>query len=58
MAFNPIESVFTDVVGTMKYSSIGVENYFVTLLDQYSRFSIIRLLSDKYEAGEAVRGMI
>lgn len=57
-AAKPLERVFSDLVGSMKHSSIGRSRYFVTLLDSYSGYSIARFLARKSETGDAVVEMV
>lgn len=54
MDFKPIEIVNTDKVGQLKSFSVGKIKYFVTLLEEISRFPMVRLVFCKYKAGEAV----
>ena len=41
----PLRIVYSDVVGPMKHKSIGNSKYFVTLMDEYSGYSIVRLIN-------------
>jgi transposase InsO family protein len=54
----PLELVHTDVIGPMPVSSLNNERYVVTLLDDYSRASQVRLLSSKADVPEALQTMI
>lgn len=54
----PIERVYTDVVGPMRTPSLGGAKYFVTLIDEYSGYSMVRFMKHKTETGGFVREMI
>jgi len=50
----PLELVHTDVCGPFPVTSLGGNNYFVTLLDDYSKFSAVRPLAHKSDTAAAV----
>lgn len=54
----PVERVYTDVIGPMRHQSIGKAKYFVTLLDEYSGYSMVRFMVRKNETAERLKEMI
>lgn len=58
MAASPLDSVFFDVVCTIKHRSIGRSKYFVTLLDESIGYFIVRFINCKSEETDAVMGII
>lgn len=54
----PLERVYTDVVGPISASTFGGARYFVTLLDEYSGYSMVRFMREKGDASERVKEMI
>lgn len=50
----PSERVFSAVVGSMRYESIGKPKYFVAILELCSRHSLVRSIHSKSKAGDAV----
>lgn len=57
-ATNPLDRVYTDVVGSIRNPSLSGSQYFVTLHDDCSGFSLIRFLRRKSKASEAVQEMV
>lgn len=41
--FSPIKRVYLDVVGSMKHRALGTFKHFDTLLNEYSRNSMVRV---------------
>jgi hypothetical protein len=58
VATRPLALVHTDVCGPMPVMSMGGNNYFVTLLDDYSRFSAVVPIARKSDAAAAVKDYI
>lgn len=54
----PLECVFTDLVGPMRHQSLVNSRYFVTLLDDFSGYSLVCFITCKSEAGERLIDMI
>lgn len=57
-ASRPLERLYADVVEPIKYASQSHSEYLVTLLDDYSGYTLIQFLISKNEAAEAVKTMI
>ena len=57
-ATRPLELVHTDVCGPLPVTSLGGNNYFVTLLDDYSKLSVVRPLARKSDAAAAVQSTL
>lgn len=55
---SPLYGVFSQIVVLVSLPSFGGANYFITLLDEYSAYSIVRFVAQKYLAGEADIDMI
>lgn len=53
-----LELLHTDVCGPLPVTSLGGSNYFVTVLDDYSRLSIIKPLTYKSDTAGALRDII
>lgn len=53
-AMQPIERVYSDVMGPTRRPSLGKSKYFVTLLDEFSGYTIVRFLHRKSETASAV----
>ena len=54
----PLELLHTDVCGPLPVTSLGGSDYFVTVLDDYSRLSIIKPLTYKSDTSAAVRDIV
>jgi len=54
-AKRPLALVHTDVCGPLPITSMGGSNYFVTLLDDYSKLSAVRPLARKSDTATAVK---
>ena len=54
----PLALVHTDLCGPMSVTSLGGNNYFVTLLDDYSKLSAVRPLARKSDTASAVKATI
>jgi len=54
----PLELLHTDLCGPMPISSIGGNDYFVTLLDDYSGLAIVMPLAAKSQTATAVKDII
>lgn len=57
-AANPLERVFSDVVGPMQHKSIAKLRYFVTLLDSFSHFPLVRFVAFKSKVADTVVSMV
>jgi transposase InsO family protein len=57
-ASKPLELVHSDVIGPMHIPSLNDEFYVLTLLDDYSRASQVRLLTSKADVADALQAMI
>ena len=57
-ATQPLELVHTDVCGPMPITSLGGNNYFVTLLDDYSKLSAVLPLPHKSAVATAVKEVL
>lgn len=55
MTTRPLELIHTDVCGPMPLTSLGGNNYFVTLLDDYSKLSLAQPIARKSDAATAVQ---
>lgn len=53
-----IERVYTDVVGPMTTALLCGAKYFVTLIEEYSGYSMVRVMKNKVETKGFVREMI
>ena len=51
----PLALVHTDLCGPLPVTSMGGSNYFVTLLDDYSKLSIVRPLGHKSDTAAVVK---
>ena len=51
----PYELVHTDLAGPFSVQSLGGKSYYMTFIDDYSRFAEIRFLSKKSEAVQALK---
>lgn len=54
----PLELVHTDVCGPLPVTSYGGNNYFVTLLDDYSKLSVVHPIARKSDAAMAVQSAL
>ena len=54
-ATRPLALVHTDLCGPLPVTSMGGSHYFVTLLDDYSKFSAVRPLAHKSDTARAVK---
>lgn len=57
-AERPLALVHTDVCGPLPVTSMGGNNYFITLLDDYSKLSAIQPLARKSDTAAAVKSML
>jgi len=57
-AARPLALVHTDLCGPMPLTSMGGNNYFVTLLDDYSKFSAVQPLPHKTDTAAAVKSVL
>lgn len=57
-AAKPLERVFLDPAGPMKHRFIGRARCFVTSLDSYSGYSLVRFVAHKSEAGDPEMEMV
>lgn len=53
-----MDLVHTDVCGPMQTATPGGKRYIVTFIDDFSSFTIIRLLAHKSEVGDAIRNFV
>jgi len=51
----PMRLVHSDLCGPMQTTTLSSNRYFLTLIDDYSRFSVVRLLKSKSEASCAIK---
>lgn len=58
LAIQPLDPIYSDVVGLMQYRSIGNSNYFVTLLDDCSPYSSVRFVALNSEVADTVAEMV
>lgn len=54
----PMHIVHSDLCGPMEVSTPSGNQYFLTFIDDYSRFTVVRLLKSKEEAAEAVKDYV
>jgi transposase InsO family protein len=54
----PLALVHTDLCGPLPVTSMGGSNYFVTLLDDYSKFSVVQPLTHKSDTAAAVKSTL
>lgn len=54
----PLERTFTDVVGPITPPSISGARYFITLMDDYSGYSLLRFIRRKSQATETIQEMV
>lgn len=54
----PLELVHTDVCGPLPVTSLGGNNYFVTILDDYSKLSAVQPLVRKSDTAAAVKDIL
>ena len=50
----PIDLVHTDLCRPMPVTSTGENHYFLTLIDDFSKFTVMKLLKMKDEVADAV----
>jgi len=50
IASSPLELIHFDICGPMSVIARNVAIYFITLIDDYSRYGYVYLLSHRYEA--------
>lgn len=53
-----LDLIHTDVCGPMQTATPGGKRYIITIIDDYSRFTVIKLLSHKSEAESAIRQFV
>ena len=58
IARSPLKRVYTDVVGPISVPTLGGAKYFVTLLDEYSGYSMVKFIKKKDAAADHVKDMI
>lgn len=54
----PLERVYSDLVGPTTHPSLSHSHYFITLLDDYIVFSVMRFLCPKNDAPDALKAMM
>lgn len=54
----PLELIHTDLCGPMKNITPGGNKYFLTLIDDYSRYVVLYLLSSKDEAKGCIKNFV
>jgi transposase InsO family protein len=54
----PLALIHTDLCGPLPVTSLGGNNYFVTLLDDYSKLSVVRPIASKSDTAGAVKSVI
>lgn len=57
-AARPLALIHTDVCGPLPVTSLGGNNYFVTLLDDYSKLSVVHPIASKSDTANAVKSTI
>ena len=57
-AARPLELVHTDVCGPLPITSLGGSNYFLTLLDDHSKLSMVQPIARKSDAATAVQSAL
>lgn len=57
-AKNALDQIHSDVVGPIAQTSYDRSKYFVTVMDEFSGYSLMRFIAQKSEAGMAVKDMI
>lgn len=55
---NPLECVYSDIVGQAKTNSFGGSQYFVALWDEAKRFSLVQFICYNSDSADAFKGMI
>jgi hypothetical protein len=58
MTKQPLELVHTDLCGPLPVTSLGGNNYFVTVLDDYSKLSMVRPLTRKSDVPAVVKNIL
>lgn len=58
IASKPLDRVYLDVIGPVKVSSISNFKKFVTLLDVYSGYFLLRFVTPKGEVASAVKVVV
>jgi hypothetical protein len=58
VAARPLALVHTDLCGPLPVTSMGGSNYFVTLLDDYSKFSVVQPLTHKSDTAAAMKSTL
>lgn len=54
-ASHALELIHTDICGPMPVPSHGESNYFITFIDDYSRYGVVKLLKHKSDALDAFK---
>ena len=57
-AKEPLERCHSDLSGKFSVPSMGKSRYYITLIDEYTRYSWVRFLKRKSEAGAAMKSMV
>jgi hypothetical protein len=57
-ATRPLALLHTDLCGPLPITSIGGNNYFLTILDDYSKFSVVQPIPHKKDTTRAVKDII
>ena len=54
----PLDLIHTDLCGPMSNASAGGRKYFLTLIDDYSRYLVLYLLRDKSQAKDCIKSYV
>eukprot|EP00112_Aurelia_sp_Birch-Aquarium-sp1_P026532 Seg946.1 transcript_id=Seg946.1/GoldUCD/mRNA.D3Y31 product="Retrovirus-related Pol polyprotein from transposon TNT 1-94" protein_id=Seg946.1/GoldUCD/D3Y31 len=54
----PLELIYSDVCGPMSVNSVGGSRYFVTFIDDYSRFTTVYSMKNKSEVLEKFKEFV
>lgn len=57
-SMRPLERVFTDIVGPIEPLSLSRARYYITLIDDFSGYSMVKFILRKSQAAEALPEMI
>jgi hypothetical protein len=56
--FTPPLGDYQDLFGLIAYISIGESKYCIVIVDDYSRFTWVFFLQEKYQTQEALKGFL
>jgi len=55
---SPLELIHSDIFGPMNVKARHGDIYFITLIDDYSRYGYVYLLSHRYEALDVIKRFV